>query len=105
MAQAARSSHGLLSFLDDGGGTHPLQNTVAAATLLIGVVAFITGIFDSLYVFSSWAGLIGLLTGAWGQMISETTGERFLLIIGLGGSAVGLYLGMSHGGLVPGMFG
>ena len=39
--------------------------------------------------------------GAVGQFISATTGERFALIIGLGGAAFGFYLGMAHGGLLP----
>ncbi|MET7763504.1 hypothetical protein [Streptomyces sp. NPDC005336] len=105
MAQAARSQHGLLSFLDTDGKSHPLENTVAVATLVIGAIAFITAHFTNLHLVSSWTGLIGMITGAWGQLRSATTGERFLLIIGLGASAVGFYLGMAHGGLFGGLLG
>ncbi|MES4902330.1 MULTISPECIES: hypothetical protein [unclassified Streptomyces] len=105
MAQAARPHHGLLSFLDTDGKPHPVENSFAAATLLIGVIAFITAHFPHLHLVSSWAGLIGIATGLWGQLISATTGERFLLIIGLGAAGVGFYLGMAHGGLFGGVLG
>ncbi|QKV93807.1 hypothetical protein HUT19_20280 [Streptomyces sp. NA02950] len=105
MAQAARPQHGLLSFLDTDGKSHPVENTLAVTTLAIGVIAFVTAHFTSLHLLSSWAGLIGMISGAWGQLISATTGERFLLIIGLGASAVGFYLGMAHGGLFGGLLG
>lgn len=105
MAQAARPQRGLLSFLDTDGKPHPVENTFAVATLLIGAVAFVTAHFNHLHLVSSWTGLVGMVTGAWGQLISATTGERFLLIIGLGAAAVGFYLGMAHGGLFGGLLG
>ena len=58
--------------------------------------------FHSLHLLSSWAGLVGILTGAYGQFVSVTTRERFALIMGLGASAVGFFLGMAHGGLFGG---
>lgn len=105
MAQAARPHHGLLSFLDTDGKSHPVENAFAVTTLVIGAIAFITAHFTQLHLVSSWTGLVGMATGAWGQLISATTGERFVLIIGLGASAVGFYLGMAHGGLFGGVLG
>ena len=52
---------------------HPLQDTLLAVTLVLGVTALITAAFNSLHLISSWAGLIGIITGASGQFISETT--------------------------------
>jgi hypothetical protein len=46
---------------------------------------------------------VGILVGAYGQWISETTRERFGLILGLGASAIGFFLGMAHGGLFGGL--
>ncbi|WP_369247766.1 hypothetical protein [Streptomyces sp. R41] len=86
------------------GKAHPLQDTLLAVTLVLGIMAFVTAMFDSLHLISSWAGLVGILTGAYGQFISETTRERFGLILGLGASAVGFFLGMAHGGLFGGLF-
>ncbi|MEU8570398.1 hypothetical protein AB0C51_18965 [Streptomyces pathocidini] len=109
MAQPVRQHHGplsaLSSVLNSDGKAHPVENSFVAATVVLGVVAFITAQFDSLHLVSSWTGLVGVLTGAWGQMISATTGERFLLIIGLGAAAVGFYLGMAHGGLFGSLLG
>ncbi|MDT3396300.1 hypothetical protein RKE29_06545 [Streptomyces sp. B1866] len=109
MAQAARSSEqaprGPFSLLDTDGRPHPVEDSLAVLTLLLGAVAFGTSLADHLYLTSSWTGLVGVLTGAWGQLISATTAERFVLIIGMGAAAVGFYLGMAHGGLYSGMFG
>ncbi|MET8680398.1 hypothetical protein ABZW18_23140 [Streptomyces sp. NPDC004647] len=109
MAQPVRPHHGprsaLSSVLNSDGKAHPVENSFVAATLVLGAVAFITAQFDHLHLISSWTGLVGVLSGAWGQMISSTTGERFLLIIGLGAAAVGFYLGMAHGGLFGSLLG
>ncbi|MFD6291447.1 hypothetical protein [Streptomyces sp. NPDC060205] len=84
---------------------HPLQHTLVAVTVILGVTAFVSAMFHSLHLLSSWAGLIGIVTGAYGQFVSETTRERFALIVGLGASAVGFLLGMAHGGLFGGVIG
>ncbi|MFH8367970.1 hypothetical protein [Streptomyces sp. NPDC018031] len=107
MAHAARTQHGrsLFAFLDTDGKPHPLEDGLTAATLVLGVIAFITAQFHGLHLLSSWTGLIGIITGAWGQMISVTTAERFLLIIGMGAAAFGFFLGMAHGGLFGGVLG
>ncbi|WP_181769031.1 hypothetical protein [Streptomyces albidus (ex Kaewkla and Franco 2022)] len=99
MAQAVR--HNPISMLLADRRAHPLENSFAAATILLGVIAFATAMSSDLHVVSAWTGLVGVLTGAIGQFISATTGERFALIIGLGGAAFGFYLGMAHGGLLP----
>ncbi|MEU3721190.1 hypothetical protein [Streptomyces sp. NPDC031705] len=107
MAQAMhrQSSPPPISLLSTDGKPHPLQDTLMAVTLVLGAVAFVTAFFHHLHLLSSWAGLIGIGTGLYGQFISATTRERFALIIGLGASAIGFFLGMAHGGLFGGWFG
>jgi hypothetical protein len=100
MAQAARTQRDLLSLLNSDGKEHPVENTFALVTLVLGAIAAFTTLSPSLHLISSWVGLIGIGTGLWGQFISSTTGERFLLIIGLGASAFGFYLGVAFGGLI-----
>ncbi|MFF7528650.1 hypothetical protein ACFZB2_06015 [Streptomyces bobili] len=103
MAQALRpTTAGSLFATDDR--PHPLQDMLMAVTLVLGAVAFITAMFHSLHLLSSWAGLVGIFTGAYGQWISETTRERFGLILGLGASGIGFFLGMAHGGLFGGLW-
>ncbi|MGC2996850.1 hypothetical protein ACPF8X_00160 [Streptomyces sp. G35A] len=103
MAQALRpnTAGGLLA---TDGKPHPLQAALLAVTLVLGITSFITAMFHHLHLLSSWAGLAGIITGAYGQWISETTRERFGLILGLGAAAVGFFLGMAHGGLFGGLF-
>ncbi|UUN27984.1 hypothetical protein [Streptomyces sp. FIT100] len=103
MAQAQPNPTG--SLLATDGKPHPLQDTLMAVTLFLGAVAFVSAQFHGLHLLSSWSGLIGILTGGYGQFISATTRERFLLIVGLGASAIGFFLGMAHGGLFGGLVG
>ncbi|MEV7387289.1 MULTISPECIES: hypothetical protein [unclassified Streptomyces] len=98
MAQALRPNTAGSLFATDG-KTHPLQDSLMAATLALGLIAFITSFFHGLHLLSSWTGLIGLFTGLYGQWISITTRERFGLILGLGASGVGFFIGMANGGL------
>ncbi|GGT25103.1 MULTISPECIES: hypothetical protein [Streptomyces] len=104
MAQAIRPRPPV-SLLATDGKPHPLQQALVVVTLVLGALAFVTAMFDSLHLISSWAGLIGILTAAYGQYVSVTTRERFPLIIGLGASAIGFFLGMAHGGLFGGVVG
>ncbi|MFE3766596.1 hypothetical protein ACFXPI_33100 [Streptomyces sp. NPDC059104] len=106
MAQAMRrQSSQSISLLSTDGKPHPLQDTLVAVTLVLGAVAFVTAFFDNLHLLTSWTGLVGIVTGLYGQFISATTRERFALIIGLGASAIGFFLGMAHGGLFGGWIG
>ena len=102
MAQALRpnTAGGLLA---TDGKAHPLQDTLLVVTLVLGITSFVTAQFHNLHLLSSWTGLVGIATGAYGQWISETTRERFGLIVGLGASGVGFFLGMAHGGLFGGV--
>ncbi|MFI7103886.1 hypothetical protein ACIBK8_31620 [Streptomyces sp. NPDC050161] len=104
MAQAVRTQRNLLSLLNSDGKAHPVENTLAAVTVALGAIAVLTTLSPGLHLVSSWVGLIGIGTGLWGQFISSTTGERFLLIIGLGAAALGFYIGLAHGGLFGGVF-
>ncbi|GAA4306719.1 hypothetical protein GCM10023086_25110 [Streptomyces venetus] len=103
MAQALRPNTAGGLFATDG-KPHPLQDTLLAVTLVLGVTSFISALVDDdLHLLSSWTGLVGILIGAYGQWISETTRERFGLILGLGAAGVGFFLGMAHGGLFGGL--
>ncbi|MFI8088956.1 hypothetical protein ACIF9R_11645 [Streptomyces sp. NPDC086080] len=102
MAQALRPNTAGGLFATDG-KSHPLQDTLLAVTLVLGITSFITAMFHHLHLLSSWTGLVGILTGAYGQWISVTTRERFGLVLGLGAAAVGFFLGMAHGGLFGGL--
>ncbi|MFE7324544.1 hypothetical protein ACFU8W_06090 [Streptomyces sp. NPDC057565] len=103
MAQTTQTRRPAVSLLATDGRPHPLQDALVAVTVVLGLIAFVTAMFHSLHLISSWTGLIGILTGAYGQYISATTRERFPLILGMGASAIGFYLGMAHGGLFGGL--
>lgn len=102
MAQVIR--HNPLTLNSDG-KAHPVENAFAAATAVLGLVAIVSSIWSDLHLLTSWTGLAGIATGLWGQMISATTAERFVTIIGLGAAGVGLMLGIAHGGPFGGVVG
>ena len=104
MAQALRPNTAGSLFATDG-KRHPLQDSLMATTLALGLTSFITCFFDGLHLLTSWTGLLGLLIGAFGQWVSVTTRERFGLILGLGASGIGFLIGMAHGGLFGGLIG
>ncbi|MGK5533126.1 hypothetical protein [Streptomyces sp. URMC 129] len=93
------------AWLNTDGRPHPVENRFATVTLLLGAVAAITAIFPGLHLVSSWTGLAGIATGGWAQLISATTAQRFVAVIGLGAAAVGFYLGTANGGLFGGVLG
>ncbi|MEV5016319.1 hypothetical protein ACIGW1_23880 [Streptomyces sp. NPDC053780] len=100
MAQIMRPARPRTGLLATDGKPHPLQHALLAATLVLAVLALATASFRGLHVLTSWAGLLGVLTGGYGQYVSETTRERFGLVLGLGASAAGLFFGIYHGGLI-----
>ncbi|OIJ91960.1 hypothetical protein [Streptomyces colonosanans] len=104
MAQVLRPNTTGSLFATDG-KAHPLQTTLLVVTLVLGVTAFVTAMIGGLHLISSWTGLVGIFTGAYGQLVSVTTRERFGLILGLGASAIGFFLGMANGGLFGGIIG
>ena len=93
----------VLGFLNSDGKPHPKENSLVALTVVLGAISIVSAFFPSLHLLSSWTGLAGILTGGYGQMVSATTGERFLLVIALGASAVGFFIGVAHGGLWGGL--
>ncbi|WP_406091099.1 hypothetical protein [Kitasatospora purpeofusca] len=85
--------------LNTDGHPHPRENTLVGLTAVLGAIAFITSFFHNLHLLTSWAGLFGIITGLLGMYISVTTAERFVLMVTLGASAIGFYLGIARGGL------
>jgi hypothetical protein len=106
MAQVMRpNSTASSSLFATDGKPHPLPDTLLGVTVVLGAIAIISSLWPGLHLLSSWAGLFGIMAGAYGQFVSETTRERFGLILGLGASAIGFFIGMAHGGLFGGVIG
>ncbi|MGW0086043.1 hypothetical protein [Streptomyces sp. NPDC003393] len=99
MAQIMRPTKSSSGLLATDGKRHPVQNTLLAVTAVLGLISILTAPFPGLHYLTAWTGLLGVLTGGYGQFISETTRERFGLVLGLGASAIGLFFGMANGGL------
>jgi hypothetical protein len=86
---------------NSAGERHPLENGLAAFTLIAGLLAFSVGFIVSMHVLASWAGAASLAVGFYAQMISATRVERMIIVTGLVAGFVGVSLGLAHGGFVP----
>jgi hypothetical protein len=101
VARSRQGTGGTVSrLLSIGGQAHPRDVLLAMATLGLGIVAAVCGLFDSLHIPGSWAGAAGLLTGTVSQMLSSTLAERWINVIGWVLSFVGLLLSMANGGFL-----
>jgi hypothetical protein len=84
--------------LNSDGQRHPLLNALAVFTLVVGVAAFVLGLYHSQHLIPSVLGIIAFGAGLGGQMISATREQRVLLVAGVVAGFVGMGLGIAHGG-------
>ncbi|PZG49821.1 hypothetical protein C1I98_11260 [Spongiactinospora gelatinilytica] len=87
--------------LNTDGVSHPIENTLSVATLVCGLVAFVTGFVSEAHILASWVGALGFGGGLYSQYVSATTAERSVNIVGIVAAFVGVSLGIYHGGFVP----
>ncbi|MQY05338.1 hypothetical protein [Actinomadura macrotermitis] len=85
-----------------GAGTAAERGTVerslAPAAIVIGLVALVLGFIPATHFLGALAGVIGLPLALYSQMVSASTGERWLNVIGMVGSFVGAAFALRHGG-------
>ncbi|MDN3352856.1 hypothetical protein [Actinomadura sp. DC4] len=77
---------------------HGRETSLAAITLAGGLVAFVAGIISPAHLVAVCVGIAAVLFGLYSQLVSATTRERWVNVIGIGLAFVGLGLGFSHGG-------
>jgi hypothetical protein len=77
---------------------HRVHVLLTLTTFVLGCVAFGLGLVVAAHVAAVVLGAVGLGIGLWCQLTSETTGQRWFDVIGLGAAAVGMGLGFGHGG-------
>jgi hypothetical protein len=77
---------------------HGRETSLAAITLGGGLVAFVAGIVYAGHFAAVCVGIVTVLFGLYSQLVSATTRERWVNVIGIGLAFVGVGLGLSHGG-------
>jgi hypothetical protein len=77
---------------------HPRENSLAGVTITTGVIAFAFGLIPTTHFAAVCLGVFAFFLGLISQMVSVTTPERWLNIIGIGTAFVGVGLGLSNGG-------
>ncbi|MEU6745138.1 hypothetical protein ABZ914_02805 [Spirillospora sp. NPDC046719] len=94
--QAAGSGH---ATAESRAESHRLQDVLAVLAFTLGIAALILGGgVPSAHFVGLVVGIIGLPLALVSQMISATTNERWLNVIGMVGSFVGAGFAISHGG-------
>ncbi|TYB49268.1 hypothetical protein [Actinomadura chibensis] len=77
---------------------HKLQAVLAVVAVTIGIAALIMGWIPQTHLPGAVAGVIGLPIALYSQLISATTNERWLNVIGMVTSFLGVAFALSHGG-------
>ncbi|RFS86932.1 hypothetical protein D0T12_01295 [Actinomadura spongiicola] len=77
---------------------HRYQDVLAVAAVTIGLAALIMGWIPATHLPGAVAGVIGLPLALYSQMISATTNERWLNVIGMVASFMGTAFALSNGG-------
>lgn len=77
---------------------HRRKDVLAVAAVTIGIVALILGWIPAAHFAGALLGVIGLPVALYSQMVSATTNERWLNVIGMVASFIGAGFALSHGG-------
>jgi pantothenate synthetase len=77
---------------------HPREASLATITIVGGLIALVCGAVHPTHFVAVCVGVVTVLFGFYSQLVSATTGERWINVIGIGMGFIGLGLGLSHGG-------
>ncbi|HEU5157589.1 MAG TPA: hypothetical protein VFU43_11380 [Streptosporangiaceae bacterium] len=87
-----------ITLLNTDGERHPKENSLAVVSFVLGIAAFALGLVVAAHLPAAIIGIVGFPIALYSQMVSATTGERWLNVIGMIGSFIGLALAIAHGG-------
>jgi len=96
-----RLPHPLTRWLNTDGQRHPKENALAFVSLGLAVASLVCASQPAWHIPGGWMGLAGAVIGGVDQFISKTRGERWIIVVGLIGSALGFALNLANGGLLP----
>ncbi|GAA1577880.1 hypothetical protein GCM10009678_70740 [Actinomadura kijaniata] len=77
---------------------HGREDAMAVTALVIGLTALVLGFVPATHFFGAVAGVVGLPLALYSQMMSATTNERWMNVIGMVASFVGAAFALRHGG-------
>jgi hypothetical protein len=87
-----------IALLNTDGERHPKENSLAVISFVLGMAAFGMGLVVAAHLPATIIGVAGFPIALYSQMVSATTGQRWLNVIGMIGSFVGFALAIAHGG-------
>jgi hypothetical protein len=84
--------------LNSDGQRHPAINGSAAYALVAGLISCALGLMNTAHFLGTLLGVTAFIIGIIAQMMSVTTQQRMVIVVGVVASFVGLGLGFAHGG-------
>ena len=78
--------------------TYQKESYLSAITLVGGLAALACGVMRDGHFVAVCLGIVFAFFGLYSQLVSATTRERWVNVIGIGLAFLGLGLGLSHGG-------
>lgn len=81
-----------------GAESHRFQDVLAVVAVTIGLAALVLGWIPETHFPGAVVGVIGLPLALYSQMVSATTNERWLNVIGMVASFLGIAFAFSNGG-------
>ena len=78
--------------------TYQKESYLAAITLAGGLAALGCGVMRDGHFVAVCLGIVFAMFGLYSQLVSATTRERWVNVVGIGTAFLGLGLGLSHGG-------
>lgn len=77
---------------------HPLEDSLAVGTFVGGLITFILATIQPAHFAASVVGVVAFLLGLYSQLVSATTTQRWINVIGIGLAFVGLGMAFAQGG-------
>jgi hypothetical protein len=80
------------------GRRHPVIISAGAYALFAGVISLVLGLMNVAHFAGTFLGVTAFMIGLVAQMMSTTTGQRMLIIVGVVAAFPGFGLAIAHGG-------
>jgi hypothetical protein len=84
--------------LSGDGRRHPVIVSAGAYAVVAGVISLVLGLMNVAHFAGTFLGVTAFVIGLVAQMMSTTTGQRMLIIVGVVAAFPGFGLAIAHGG-------
>ena len=80
-------------------GTHSQEMFFSGLAVVLAAIGAVLIAFPSLHILGGWISLAALIIALYAQLTSDTTAERMVNVVTIGGAAVAFAFHIHHGGI------